>query len=140
MDKNNKPIGVRIIFLYSLFASAIITISNVIHIDDKFHIVRGAQHSFWENVSILDYLFSSVTNVALYLAAAITLFNLKRPAFQLFVSCLILSISSAAYHFYNGSSQTTNNPISLIGMITNWVVLAIILFYVHQLMKKGLLK
>jgi uncharacterized protein DUF4339 len=93
------------------------------------------------------YYAFAIFSMLINLAAAILLFILRRSAFPAFIAAFVISLLGAVYNYATmdlphtgGAAQRVGIIVGIIAAILNWGIMLAIVFYVRNLLRKGVLR
>jgi nitrate reductase gamma subunit len=100
--------------------------------------VRDEQRSYFESLTVLDHLITFLCG-SLTLAAAVSLFFLRRLAVKLFAISLALSIAFSLFLTLRRELFGAVGGSGLFGAIIGWLIMGAVCLYAWGLEKKGIL-
>lgn len=135
--RTRRPVGVWIIFIFYLLSAGWTLLSFALIFAGAINL-NEAQRTYFASLSNIDWFLTLLIGVV-GIAAAVSLFLLRRIAILLFSTALALNILlTAVQSFQTNWAEALGGP-GLVGVLIGWVILVVILFYARGLAKKGVL-
>ena len=132
-----RPKMVWVISAWYILSVSVMMISHLT-ILAGFVPVRDEQRSYFESLTVLDHLITFLCG-SLTLAAAVSLFFLRRLAVKLFAISLALSIAFSLFLTLRRELFGAVGGSGLFGAIIGWLIMGAVCLYAWKLEKKGIL-
>lgn len=142
MNFKKRPLGIWIITAF-YFYSVYIVLRSYWLINMGLIPMNEVQRSYLASVSATNWFIPIITGI-LTLAAAVSLFLLRRISLMLFVISFGLSLFATLFEALTTNwvkaMASTGNGGGLIGVAVGWIIQISILLYINNLIKKKILK
>ncbi|MFQ5929900.1 MAG: hypothetical protein ACE5MK_09385 [Acidobacteriota bacterium] len=136
--KPKRPIGVWIVSIFYFFTASFATVGWLLVLSDTVPL-PSPEKEYYESLSPADYAVTFGLAFITF-SAAISLFFLRKVAVTLFSVSLVVGLTHTAWHFSTKGLGSVMDRSSLVGMITQWSILACVCIYSRRLQRKGLLR
>jgi hypothetical protein len=137
MAKPERPKMVWVISAWYFVSVSVMMLSHLLILGGFFS-VREEQRSYFESMTALDHLITFLCG-SLTLAAAVSLFLLRRLAVKLFAISLALSIAFSLFLTLRRELFGAVGGSGLFGATIGWLIMGAVCLYAWRLEKKGTL-
>lgn len=142
LDKNKiegkRPGWVWVISLFYIFSFVVTFLIFSLIFSGVIPLPENQKHYF-ENLGIMGQMIMLVSSI-LSLAAAITLFRLKKLTVKLWLAKLLLDIVSIVYNIVTTNWLQTTGSSGIVGMFVGLAIVISIYLYTKRLDARGFLK